>query len=365
MGKSPIRSPKALRWVIHGWVSMRLRRDAVELPGAMRWVRRPVCLVHHALRLVKGMLPHRFAGCRAEITACRQRLDSDAVLVALRSLTEPWLPLLAAPLGFRPHGSAGDNPTKRVQHDLGPDPPATAPYDEHDEQVGAHVGTLTFTKSRYILHNADVYDNGQVGHEWSTFGEWSASDTEEVIRMGWYDASPVVEGEDENLPGVLMRFSIQYFWSNDERTSIVLQDWNDANPKSEYRNYAKVTDPINIQGVWQSHDPDDENLTLTINGDSLLWQHHVRPGMSYDTRGRITGIDTEELFINVALLEENDDDELVETGEMTRFAYVPAYNPDAVVLSPHWEESHQEDGRYTTPNHRHPHGAYWRLMLRQ
>ena len=104
-----------------------LRRDAVELPGAMRWVRRRVRLVHHALRLVKGMLPHRFAGCRAEITACRQRLDRDAVLVALRSLPEPWLPLLAAPIGFRPHGIAGEDPTKRVQHNLGPDPPATAP----------------------------------------------------------------------------------------------------------------------------------------------------------------------------------------------------------------------------------------------
>ena len=56
-----------------------LRRDAVELPGAMRWVRRRVRLVQHVLRLVKGMLPHRFAGCRAEISACGQRLDSDAV----------------------------------------------------------------------------------------------------------------------------------------------------------------------------------------------------------------------------------------------------------------------------------------------
>ena len=56
-----------------------------------------------------------------------KRLDSDAVFVAMRSLTEPWLAVLAAPLGFRSHGIAGDHPTKRVQHNLGPDPPAIAP----------------------------------------------------------------------------------------------------------------------------------------------------------------------------------------------------------------------------------------------
>ena len=70
---------------------------------------------------------HRQHGCHAEIISCRQRPVTDAVLLSLRSLSEPWLPNLAAPLGFRPHGSAGDNPTKRVQHNLGSDPPATAP----------------------------------------------------------------------------------------------------------------------------------------------------------------------------------------------------------------------------------------------
>ena len=108
-------------------VADQLRRDAVELPGAMRWVRRRVRLVHHALRLVIGLLPLQLSACRAEITACRQRLDSDTVLVSLRSLTAPWLPGLAAPLGFRPHGIGGEDPTKRVPHNLGPDPPVTAP----------------------------------------------------------------------------------------------------------------------------------------------------------------------------------------------------------------------------------------------
>ena len=74
-----------------------------------------------------GLLPQKLSGCRAEITACRQRLGSDAVLVSLRSLTAVWLPVVATPLGFRPHGIGDEHPTKRSQQNLGPDPPVTAP----------------------------------------------------------------------------------------------------------------------------------------------------------------------------------------------------------------------------------------------
>ena len=91
-------------------VADRVRSDAIELPGAMRWVRQRVLVVHHALSLVIGLLPNKLSGCRPEITACRERLGSDAVLVSLRSLTDRWLPVVAAPLGFRPHGIGGDHP---------------------------------------------------------------------------------------------------------------------------------------------------------------------------------------------------------------------------------------------------------------
>ncbi len=108
-------------------VADQVRSDAVELPGAMRWVRRRVLLVRHVLRLVTGLLPQQLSGCRAEVTAFRRRLGSDAVLVSLRSLTAAWLPAVAAPLGFRPHGIGREHPTKRIQQNLGPDPPVTAP----------------------------------------------------------------------------------------------------------------------------------------------------------------------------------------------------------------------------------------------
>ena len=103
-----------------------LRGYEVQLPGAMRWVRRRVILVQHVLRLVIGLLP-QLAGCRAEITACRTRLGADAVLVTLRSLTDRWLATLAAPLGFHPHGITEGNPSFGRQHHPGAFGPAADP----------------------------------------------------------------------------------------------------------------------------------------------------------------------------------------------------------------------------------------------
>ena len=63
-----------------------LRRDAVELPGAMRWVERRVRLVHHVLGIVIGLLPEQLARCIAEMGAVRTRLHTRTALRALRTL---------------------------------------------------------------------------------------------------------------------------------------------------------------------------------------------------------------------------------------------------------------------------------------
>ena len=44
-----------------------VRRDAVLLRGAMRWLRRRVCRVHRALTAVRGLWPERFLHCAAEV----------------------------------------------------------------------------------------------------------------------------------------------------------------------------------------------------------------------------------------------------------------------------------------------------------
>ena len=100
-----------------------LRRDAVELPGAMRWVERRVRLVHHVLSLVIGLLPEPLARCIAEMGAVRTRLETETALRALRTLVAEQLPVLPAPLGFRPHRLGATNRNQASQHKMGPDPP--------------------------------------------------------------------------------------------------------------------------------------------------------------------------------------------------------------------------------------------------
>jgi len=101
-----------------------LRRDAVELPGAMRWVERRVRLVHHVLGIVIGLLPEPLARCIAEMGAVRTRLQTETALRALRTLAAEQLSVLPAPLGFQPHRLGTRNRLRARQHKMGPDPPS-------------------------------------------------------------------------------------------------------------------------------------------------------------------------------------------------------------------------------------------------
>ena len=78
--------------------------DAIELPGAVRWIRRRLKLVHNALVRVIGLIPDLLAGCAPTMSAVRERLKSDSALMELRGLVAGQLQTLPAPLGFQPHG---------------------------------------------------------------------------------------------------------------------------------------------------------------------------------------------------------------------------------------------------------------------
>ena len=99
------------------------QRQDIELPGALRWVRRRVQDVHASLTTLKGLLGEPFLRVEPTVTGFRARLGVAEVLVALRAIAAPWLAALPAPLGFAPRRCARGHAGQLVQHGAGPDPP--------------------------------------------------------------------------------------------------------------------------------------------------------------------------------------------------------------------------------------------------
>mgnify|MGYP001591841591 FL=1 len=102
-----------------------LRLD-IELPGALRWVRRRVLAIHTSLHILIGLMPEHFSGCEPRLDAFAERLGVGSVLPLLRQIAGPFLPILIAPLGFRPRTTRIGKPDYRDQHAMGPDPPPTS-----------------------------------------------------------------------------------------------------------------------------------------------------------------------------------------------------------------------------------------------
>jgi hypothetical protein len=103
----------------------RLRPD-IELPGAVRWVRRRVKAIHGALITLLSLLPERFAGALASVSSLRAHLGATPVLPVLRPIAAPFLVELAPPLGLRPPRPCAGGHRGPVQHPTGPDPPGAS-----------------------------------------------------------------------------------------------------------------------------------------------------------------------------------------------------------------------------------------------
>ena len=100
-----------------------VRRDPIELPGAMRWLQRRIRLVRRALAQARSLLPEHLASCPATVLAFRGRLGTDAALVWLREMATPQLPALPTPLGYAHHPIAPGHPVLPFQQRMGRDPP--------------------------------------------------------------------------------------------------------------------------------------------------------------------------------------------------------------------------------------------------
>lgn len=100
-----------------------LRVDEVELPGALRWLRRRRRGVRAAVMALITAMPGRL-GAVPEVAAIRTVLGTDHALVALREIGADHLQVLPHPLGFcspRTRGAESETP---IQHKTGPDPPS-------------------------------------------------------------------------------------------------------------------------------------------------------------------------------------------------------------------------------------------------
>jgi len=103
-------------------VAGQLRPD-IELPGALRWLRRRRNAVSVALLAAVTLVP-ALGGCDLSIKAVRDRLGTTSALVELRRLCSGQLAQMAAPIGFAHHRPRRDDRAESFQHKTGADPPS-------------------------------------------------------------------------------------------------------------------------------------------------------------------------------------------------------------------------------------------------
>jgi len=99
-------------------------RPDIELPGALRWLRRRTRLVQAGLAAAIGLLPGLLAGCKPTVTSVRSVLGAEVALVRVRLELAPHLVTLPPPLGFGPRPLRRWPSPTALQQEAGPDPPA-------------------------------------------------------------------------------------------------------------------------------------------------------------------------------------------------------------------------------------------------
>jgi hypothetical protein len=98
-------------------------RPDIELPGALRWLRRRLGPVRAVVLAVATLWPGRLTE-DLTLTGVRDHLGTKRALVELRTRAAPRLSSLAPPVGFGPRPLPRRRKRRRVQHEMGPDPPA-------------------------------------------------------------------------------------------------------------------------------------------------------------------------------------------------------------------------------------------------
>jgi hypothetical protein len=98
-------------------------RVDIELPGALRWIRRRLKPVQSSLAMLIELMPCLFWQCLPTICSFRAVLWVEPVLVELRSCADLYLHLLPPPVGFGPRIDPKKFKKNHFQHKTGTDPP--------------------------------------------------------------------------------------------------------------------------------------------------------------------------------------------------------------------------------------------------
>jgi hypothetical protein len=112
----------------------RLRPD-VQLPGAVRWVRRRLGYVRRAISVGAGLLPALLAGVEHSVRSFSVAfgVSSGRLLECLRAWegVAEFLVKISSPFGFRRRLRRRTSGLDPDQHTTGPVPPGPAPYGLH------------------------------------------------------------------------------------------------------------------------------------------------------------------------------------------------------------------------------------------
>jgi hypothetical protein len=95
-------------------------RPDIELPSAVRWIRRRLTLVRATLVVMAGLLPGLVVR-EASLVTLGQAWRTDRVLVTLRGRVASHLAILPPPLGFGPRPIRRPIRHPAVQHAMGAD----------------------------------------------------------------------------------------------------------------------------------------------------------------------------------------------------------------------------------------------------
>ncbi len=116
---------------IAGWARERFYVPEQGLEGPLRWVRRRALAVELFLIAIVSLYPRQFAEVEPTVTALREHLGTERLLVTLRGLAESQLGQLDPPLGLRPRPNNAVHPCAQKKHNSrgyrGPPPKAHTP----------------------------------------------------------------------------------------------------------------------------------------------------------------------------------------------------------------------------------------------